>query len=248
MESLIISDPRERDLTARHRWIVPTIMAALIAVAFAADSSVGPLLAHPPGTAAHAVASNLSRWLDFGPLLLCCVVLLALARASRRADLERLLTGVLLSGLLIGGLGLAVRCTAGRTRPDANAEQGWYGLRHQGTWLVGVTNFNSFPSGHTVLAASLAAVPLVALRRRGWWAMLLPLAAGWSRLCLNRHHLSDVVAALCLGLAGGWVTWHYVLPAWERWRGKAAQRPPVTQPAAPLPTLSRLLDQPDIAR
>ena len=232
----------------RLPWVA-AVMAALLGLAFAADELAGPLLVSRPGSAIHGVARTLSHWLDFGPLLAACLLLLAFARAGQRAGLQRLLTAVLLSGLLTGGAGLAVRCVTGRTRPDAVAPQGWYGVRHDGAWLIGVPDFNSFPSGHTVLATSLAAVPLVALRRRGWWAMALPLAAGWSRLSLNRHHLSDVVAGLCFGVLGAWFTWHRILPAAERWLNRRFRRPahPVGTVATP-GALPGLLAEPNPGR
>ena len=139
---------------------------------------------------------------------------------QRRRDIEssRWVAAIAL-GCLIGGLmTLTIRCTTGRTRPCAQVEQGWYGLRHEGKWLVGSYDYNAFPSGHTGGAAGFAAV-LLFRRRPGWGyaLMILPIVVGFSRIYLDRHRLSDVVAAMLVGTLGAWlaVRWLRLWPPFE---------------------------------
>lgn len=78
-------------------------------------------------------------------------------------------------------------------------------------WLTEAHGF-SFPSGHTMGAAALATVLVIAVtpwlgpRARPWMLTLLAtyaLAVGLTRIALHVHFLTDVVAGWCLG--AGWV-------------------------------------------
>ena len=203
-------------------------MAGAVAGAFLADAAVDRYFQVPGGAGSAGLARWVSRWCDFPPLVVVACLVLGVASLRGWQRCHRVCVAVLLSGVMTGLVGLGVRCLTGRTRPCALEEQGWYGPWHEGRWIVGVHDLNSFPSGHTVFAASMAFIPLVA---RGGFAgslALVPFVVAWARLCLGRHHLSDVVVALCLGFAGAWVHWHFSLPSLERWaqrrsRSKLAQ-------------------------
>jgi undecaprenyl-diphosphatase len=62
----------------------------------------------------------------------------------------------------------------------------------------------SFPSGHAASAWSLAWILTRRWRRLAvfWWALAVTVA--WSRVYLNRHYLSDVVAGAGIGLLCTW--------------------------------------------
>jgi membrane-associated phospholipid phosphatase len=93
-----------------------------------------------------------------------------------------------------------LRILTGRTRPLAHAAQGFYGVWHDGHWIIGKYEFSAFPSGHAATAVGLAAA--VWLVHRGWGAVaaVYALAVMWSRLALQCHHLSDVVASTVLAI------------------------------------------------
>jgi membrane-associated phospholipid phosphatase len=220
-----------------HRRVLWFLTAALaVGAAFWLDVPAQALFTGTPGTLSHLIAKKVSTYFDFGPLLGATLISLAYAHRNRREDLRRLLAAMILSGLLTGTAALSVRCTTGRTRPCATATQGWYGPMHQGSWLVGVPEYNSFPSGHTVFATALATVPIFAARRRNWPLLALPLTVGWARLHLERHHLSDVVTGFSFGLVGAWFTWRQLMPALEAWfkhRSQMARSEPVITTAEP---------------
>jgi membrane-associated phospholipid phosphatase len=108
---------------------------------------------------------------------------------------------VMLTCELTGLAGLILRVLTGRTRPLAHdAAQGFYGVWHAGHWIIGKYEFSSFPSGHAATAVGLAAAAW--LVHRGWGAVaaVYALAVMWSRLALQCHHLSDVVASAVLAI------------------------------------------------
>lgn len=72
----------------------------------------------------------------------------------------------------------------------------------------------SFPSSHAANAFAVAAVIARRWRRSGVVALLLAAVVGWSRLYLNRHWPSDVLAGAVLGVGLALLT----LLAWRRWR------------------------------
>jgi undecaprenyl-diphosphatase len=85
----------------------------------------------------------------------------------------------------------------------------------------------SFPSGHAASAISLAWILTRRWRRLAvlWWALAVTVA--WSRVVLNRHYLSDIVAGAGVGLLCTWgVLRLQVLMA-------ARARPPAAPPGAP---------------
>ncbi|RAS63079.1 undecaprenyl-diphosphatase [Lentzea atacamensis] len=59
----------------------------------------------------------------------------------------------------------------------------------------------SYPSGHTVAVASVAFTMIVLLHRGVLWAVLAVLVAGFARVVLEMHWVTDVIGAV-LGVTG----------------------------------------------
>jgi membrane-associated phospholipid phosphatase len=116
---------------------------------------------------------------------------------------------------LTGLAGLILRILTGRTRPLAHAPQGFYGVWHDGHWLIGKYEFSAFPSGHAATAVGLAAAAW--LVHRGWGAVaaLYALAVMWSRIALQCHHLSDVAASTMLAIPLALLSKRILLPSVE---------------------------------
>jgi membrane-associated phospholipid phosphatase len=109
----------------------------------------------------------------------------------------------------------------GPTRPDPTAS-GLQGFFHFP--CLGETRYHGFPSGHATTAFAVAAslVPVAGVRgRRAWLGAAA--GVGVSRVVLNAHFLSDVMAGAVLGwwaadVAGPLVGWLR-----RRWPGLGAE-------------------------
>ena len=121
-----------------------------------------------------------------------------------------------LTSELTGLAATILRVLFGRTRPlNHDVPQGFYGVWHDGHWIIGQFKFSSFPSGHAASAVGLMASAW--LINRGWGATLAvyALAVMWSRIALECHHLSDVLASTLLSVVLAVWLKRILLPAME---------------------------------
>lgn len=117
------------------------------------------------------------------------------ARLARRPALGAATERIALSMVAAGAVSGAIKRLAGRERPDESPDDA--------SRLHFLANHDAFPSGHTVVAFSLAAA-IDAETRARWVPWLAYPAAGvtaWSRVRDGRHWPSDVVAGAAIG---GW--------------------------------------------
>ena len=129
--------------------------------------------------------------------IVCAAIFLVINRPATAAKIFF----VALTSEFTGLAALIIRVFTGRTRPlNHDMPQGFYGVWHDGHWLIGKFSFASFPSGHAATAVGFAAAAW--LVHRGWGALaaVYALAVMWSRLALQCHHLSDVVASTVLAI------------------------------------------------
>jgi membrane-associated phospholipid phosphatase len=120
---------------------------------------------------------------------------------AKRPSVAAKIFFVALTSELTGLAATILRVLFGRTRPSNHeVPQGFYGVWHDGHWIIGKFAFSSFPSGHAGSAVGLAAAAW--LLHRGWGAVaaVYALAVMWSRIALQCHHLSDVVASALLAI------------------------------------------------
>lgn len=107
---------------------------------------------------------------------------------------------IVLTCELTGLAALILRTMIGRARPLANVPQGIYGVWYHGHWIIGKYEFGSFPSGHSATAVGLAAAAWMVHKGWGVVATFYALLAMWSRIALQCHHLSDVIASTVLSI------------------------------------------------
>jgi membrane-associated phospholipid phosphatase len=118
-------------------------------------------------------------------LMLALLLLLLNRRAGRAA----------LASVAVGGVAVNVlKYTIGRARPYAAATP-WVFL---GPTVHG--NYGSFPSGHTTTAVALAAVAAAAYPRLRLPLFCLATLVGFSRVAIDMHWPSDILAGAALGV------------------------------------------------
>jgi membrane-associated phospholipid phosphatase len=123
---------------------------------------------------------------------------------------------VALTSELTGLAATILRVLFGRTRPlNHDVPPGFYGVWHDGHWIIGDFKFSAFPSGHAASAVGLMAAAW--LLNRGWGAVLgvYALAVMWSRIAQEYHHLSDVLASALLSVVLAVWLKQVLLPAVE---------------------------------
>ena len=186
----------------RWRWLVYPLLLALGGLSFFLDDTVRHWVGANPSPIVRKAAGWISDYGDWPELMLAGLVLIAWGYFIRSRHWRRTVAVMIIASTLAGALVNVSRLTTGRTRPRADAEQGWYGVRHEGEWLIGRNTHNSFPSGHTATAVGFAA-PLFLYASPFTAAVGATFAASviWSRLYLGAHHFSDVVFAVIIVIA-----------------------------------------------
>jgi membrane-associated phospholipid phosphatase len=215
-----MSDPNDPPERRPVPWIALIVATAAAAVGFTFDARLVERMGEVTRPVERAF-SQISHFGDWPYLAGVALVLLLAATALRRADARRVLLCMIVASTVAGIAANLVRGTTGRARPEAfkkGIEPGWYGIRHDGQWIIGKHRYNAFPSSHSAAAAGFFGVLLFTRRRAAIVAGLLlippvPLA----RLVMNQHHLSDVLFGSLLGLMAAWWTWNRWGPAIDGW-------------------------------
>lgn len=143
-------------------------------------------------------------WLGDGliyvPILLYCII-------SNRKFFLPVVFGILIATFLTHFLKRVVFPDA--LRPISLEAQKIIIHKVQG---VVINRQNSFPSGHTGTAFSMALL-LVTVMKRRIWAFILPMIAffvGYSRIYLGQHYVTDVLAGMCVGIVTAFLSlWLY---------------------------------------
>jgi membrane-associated phospholipid phosphatase len=213
---------RRRAWTKGIVWFFVLIVAAL--VGFLLDPIILQAAAEHSNKSLRNFAGLLSKIGDWPELMIFGLVVLFLVRNNRR--LVNAVLCMMIAATLAGAAVNSIRLLSGRARPN-NTEvvPGWYGVWHDGKWLLDKYKYHSFPSGHTGSAVAFFGVLGFAFRRWYWAFLLIGLAIGWSRICLNAHYFSDVLVGAVIGLYFAQFTWERIGP-WleERWRRRESNR------------------------
>jgi undecaprenyl-diphosphatase len=167
------------------------------------------------------LAGIVSRSGNHGYLLPGGLLLASIFFALRHVRAGRLVLVVLLSSLVAGLCGTVLRSVVGRTRPEARVEQGWYGPRKDGQWIVGRYAYAAFPSGHTSTAAGLGLILFGRRKTAGFAGLAYALAVGWGRFTLGAHRPSDIAAGLVVGGITAMLLW----PKLRNWVERVPQEP-----------------------
>jgi len=172
-------------------------------------------------------ARFLSRYGDFPFLLAAGAVALAVSLRLRAASWSRILTAMILAGIIAGLASNVVKLGSGRVRPRVEqVAHGWYGPKHGDHWVSLRHDFQSFPSSHAACAFGFFWPLFLSRRWLGAAGLFLAAAIAWSRVQLNAHHVSDVAAGALLGMLAGWLVWRWIVTrgGLSRWLGGQGPR------------------------
>jgi membrane-associated phospholipid phosphatase len=189
---------------ARHQWrallpgLAVVVVVLLLLLPFDSELLEASRVAEE-GHWTHRAARGISFWGDFytGTAILAAGLwLLGMIRKSRRWRMIGIsvLAAASLSGICadLGQIGF------GRPRPSTGVEDGLYGFELKGS-------YHGFPSGHAATSMGTAAALAFSYPPLTVPAYLAGLSVCWSRVELNRHHWTDIVAGSALGVAGGYL-------------------------------------------
>ena len=154
---------------------------------------------------------TIRKWGDWPQIMVAAALVFFVAKWKGNQRWSRIILAAMIASTLAGILANASRLTTGRTRPreSPKIEQGFYGIWHEGRWLIGVPAYNSFPSGHTATAFGFAAVIVFAAPAWGVVAVALAGAVAWASIGIGAHHPSDVTVSILIAFIVGWAVWRF---------------------------------------
>jgi len=188
-------------VSRRRRWLWLLAGVGVVALAFLADDRVGRALDASKDPGLKNIAWWCSKIGEGWVIGAAGIVFAVLFVLLNRPQLAARIFFVALTSELTGLAATIIRTLTGRTRPsNHDVPPGFYGIWHDGHFILGQAKFSAFPSGHAGSAVGLAAAAW--LIHRGWGAVaaVYALAVMWSRIALQAHHLSDVLASAVLAI------------------------------------------------
>lgn len=179
--------------------------AVVCLCSFAFDQQVVLIFDRLRGPFFKTIAEFLNHLGDWPAHTAIGLVGLMVTWSSKREHLTRIIVAMLIASTVAGLTANVLRAATGRPRPGVKIEDGFYGPKKDGRWIVLKNAYKSFPSAHTATASAFGAVALFAGLRRGWLLALFGPLVGCARIYSKAHHFSDVTSAVFLGfLFAGW--------------------------------------------
>lgn len=198
--------PRSAPQAIHHGVWRPVVIGSLgVILAGIADHQIRIDVHDRGGAQLHAAGITVSRWsppLAFG----IGGGLLGVGMVTHDPELTHVGRDAVTAMAVAGVLTQAVKIVVGRARPYTDLGT------HYFLPFRTATRYNSFPSGHTSQAFSLAAVIAAHAQRRAvrFAAFGAASVVGIARIAADRHFASDVVAGAILGtVVGNGVVRHF---------------------------------------
>jgi len=181
-------------------WLVLGLVAAVAAgvIWVLPWDDTAPLVLTPDDPLAREsvkqTAQALSFYGDFaGFNLALFLVLIITGWLLRSRKFMRLAVASLLCASLSGIGANVIRSATGRPRPSTRAEDRLHGPSFSSA-------YQALPSAHTATAFGGALPVLLSAPVTGTPMAVVAVGVAWSRLQLNRHHLTDVLASVLLSV------------------------------------------------
>ena len=146
---------------------------------------------------------GVSRWGDWPTFVVIGLACAGIAYLKKNRRWIAIFAAMIISCTVAGSFNRLVKIAAGRARPSVAVDTGWKGFRFS-------SKYNAFASGHAASSTAFF-VPLCFARRRLGLALLaVPALIAASRIYVNAHYLSDVVAGAIIGIASAFLIWHFM--------------------------------------
>lgn len=189
------------------------IFVPVLILSFFLDSAAQQAVRKLTTVTSLRIAQKVGQWGDFEGVAVFALGLWALSRRMRWVRVCAWVHVMVVAAVLSGASANMVRVVAGRTRPNSGLVEGWHGPEAAVGISRQVARFHAFPSAHTALVAGFLAPVLIRVGRRsrrgfGQWMLAggavvgIGMMAG-ARVWAGVHHLSDVTAAVGLGVFWG---------------------------------------------
>jgi len=179
-------------------WLFSALAAAVVAgvIWVLPWDDAAPLVLKPTDQetreAVKQTAQALSFYGDFaGFNVALFVILLSAGWLLRSRKFMRIAVASLLCASLSGLCANVIRSATGRPRPSTKAEDRLHGPSFSSA-------YQALPSAHTATAFGGALPVLLSAPVMGAPLTVAAAGVGWSRMQLNRHHLTDVLASVPL--------------------------------------------------
>jgi undecaprenyl-diphosphatase len=150
-----------------------------------------------------------SRFGDWPSHVALGVILIGIAYWRGNKRWVRIFMAMLLACALAGLANRVVKISAGRARPNVQAEAEWSGPNFS-------SSYHAFPSGHTAASTAFFATLAFASWRIGLGLLAIPLLIAFSRMYVGAHHLSDVVGATLLATLVAYLVARRLFPKNEK--------------------------------
>jgi undecaprenyl-diphosphatase len=190
-------------------WLV--LGAVLLGAAFYFDADVTRWVASHHTHSGKSFMRQVSKWGDWPLHVAIGLAGAGIAYLLGNRRWTTIFAAMVLACAVAGLFNPVLKVIAGRSRPAVEKNIGWNGPNFH-------SKYHSFPSGHTISSTAFFATLVCARRRIGLLFLPIPLLIAASRIYVNAHHLSDVVAGAILGVCCAVLVWRFVSARVERER------------------------------
>ena len=173
-------------------FALPLVLVALFVSNY--DAKLYNSMKEQRGPSVKQIARNVSYCAESqrGPTILA-IGLWGVGFVSKRKRWQMAAVACLLAALLAGTTADVARVGAGRPRPRAEMQDGFFGVK----WA---DKFHGFVSAHAATSFGMATALTVALPAIGISTLPLATFVTWSRMTLGNHYLSDCLLGAGVGL------------------------------------------------
>lgn len=175
-------------------WLGAIVGGALVLTcAFALDPFVRNWILEHQHRGTKQLMRAITRFGDWPSHTILGVLLLAVAWWRGSNKWRRIFLSMLVACALAGAATRVVKIAAGRARPSVQSEIRWSGPSF-------TSKNHAFPSGHAAASTAFFTALVIGSWRIGAAFMIVPAVIAFSRLYLDAHYLSDVVAGAFVGV------------------------------------------------